>query len=80
MTLVARGAQRRGGGRDIISKSQAGPNHPAWPPVSGEGENVNTPAVNKVSLFFQPTLCGTIFNIKSCVSKHTHFRTVNPLL
>lgn len=40
---VTRGAQRRGGGKDIISQSQAGQNHPAWPPVSGEGGEVNTP-------------------------------------
>lgn len=39
---VTRGAQRRGGGKDIISKSQARQNHPAWPPVSGEGGEVNT--------------------------------------
>lgn len=54
---VARGAQRRGGDRDIISKSQTGQHHPAWPPVSKEGEMVNTPAVpTKIIRFLFPDL------------------------
>lgn len=44
--LVARGARERGGDKGIISKSQAGQHHPAWPPVSEEREKVNTPAVS----------------------------------
>lgn len=42
---MTRGAQRRGGGKEIISKSQAGQNHPAWPPVSEEGGKVNIPVI-----------------------------------
>lgn len=45
VTPVARGAQRRGGGRGVISESQTSQNHSAWPPVSEEGEKVNTPAM-----------------------------------
>jgi len=36
-----------GGGKDIISQSQAGRHHPAWPPVSKGGEM----SVNHLSLF-----------------------------
>lgn len=51
--LWCREGHKRGGGKDIISKSQAGQRHPAWPPVSEEGERVNAPAVStKVQVSF----------------------------
>lgn len=43
VTLVVIGTRGRGGGKDVISKSQAGQHHPAWPPVSEEGEKVSSP-------------------------------------
>lgn len=43
---TAEGRERRGKGMAIISKSQPGQHHPAWPAVSEVGERVNTPSVS----------------------------------
>lgn len=45
VTGSKRGTMEGVGGKGIISKSQAGKNRPAWPPVSEEGEKVNTPPI-----------------------------------